>query len=118
MKKATMKTVKKAVPAVKKVKLQKYSVERLVSFYEVSIIYAESADAAEMIAENSDSNLSKHIGNTVINTRICKDEDYERFKSMDEFFYKGASKVDAEGYLLYTDEQGKVIGSMPKEKII
>ena len=78
MKKATMKTVKKAVPAVKKVKLQKYSVERMVSFYEVSIIYAKSADAAEMIAENSDSNLSKHIGNTVINTRICKDEDYER----------------------------------------
>ncbi len=120
MKKAIMKTVKKAVPAVpaeKKVKLQKYSVERMVSFYEVSIVYAKSIQEAELIAENSDPNLSTHIGNTVINTRICKDEDYNRFKSMDPYFFKGASKVDAEGYLMYIDEQGKPNGNMPTEKI-
>ena len=117
MKKAIMKTVKKAVPSVKKVKLQKYSVERLVSFYEVHIVQAKSAEEAELIAENSDANLSKHIGNKVINTRSCKDEDYERFKSMDGYFFKGSCKVDDQGYLIYLDELNKHYGNMPSEKI-
>jgi len=111
MKKAIMKTVKK-------VKLQKYSVERLVSFYEVHIVQAKSAIDAEFIAENSDANLSKHIGNKVINTRICKDENYEQFKSMDEYFFKGSCKVNDEGYLIYLDELNKHYGSMPNEKIL
>ena len=117
MNKPIMKTAKKAVPAPKKAKLQKYSVERLVSFYEVHIVQAKSVQEAEVIAENSDPNLSKHIGNKVINTRICKDEDYERFKSMDKYFFKGSCKVDAEGNLMYLDELNKHNKSMPTEKI-
>lgn len=91
--------------------LQRFSVESVQTFYEVSIVFAKNEEEAKSIAARSDYNLSKYIGTNVINVRRAKDKDIERFKEMDDYFFEGASKLDADENLVYTDLEGKVKGS-------
>jgi len=98
--------------------LKRFSVETLSSFYEVHIVYAKDEEEAKLLAASSDYNLSNWLGHNVINVREAKDKDIERFKEMDEYFFNGAARVDADNYVIYTDIEGKVVKeTMTKEKL-
>ena len=91
--------------------LKRFSVEMISSFYEVHIVHAKDEEEAKLIAASSDYNLSNWLGQNVINVREAKDKDIERFKEMDDYFFEGASKLDTDENLVYTDLEGKVKGS-------
>lgn len=98
--------------------LKRFSVEYTSQFYEVSIVYAKDEEEAKEIAQHSDYNLSKWLGTNVVNVREAKDKDIERFKEMDDYFFEGSAKIDENGFLVYTDLNGKTVNlSMPKQKI-
>jgi len=101
----------------KKSELKRFSVETVSTFYEVNIVFAENEEMARTIAAQTDYNLSKWLGEQVVNVREAKDKDIERFKEIDEYFFEGAAKVDEEENLVYTDLNGEIVNSrMPIEK--
>jgi len=97
---------------------KRFAVETLSTFAEVHIVYAENEEEAKKIAANADPNTSKWLGQQVIRIRDCGKKQIERYLKEDEFFFGGAAVINEEGYLVYTDLEGKVINnSMPKRKI-
>ena len=95
-----------------------FAVETVSTFAEVFIVYAENEEEAKKIAANADYNTSKWLGQTVIRVRDCGKKQIKRYLEEDEFFFGGAAAINEEGYLVYTDLEGKVINSaMPKEFI-
>jgi len=87
-------------------KMQKYVVETLVTFREIHVVEAENEEKAKIIAENSDYNMSKHLGNQVMTVYNYSDADVDRFYREDEYFWNGVKSVDDRGFLVYTNEHG------------
>ena len=97
--------------------LKRFSVETVSTFYEVHVVFAENEEMAKKIASQTDYNLSKWLGEQVVNVREVKDKDIERFKEIDNYFFDGAARIDEEENLVYTDLDGKIVNSsMPIEK--
>jgi hypothetical protein len=109
-----MKTEKKANSSKK---LKRFAVETVNTFYEVHIVHAKDEDEAKLIAENSDYNASKWLGQQIANISECSDSDLKRFKKVDDYFFEGSAKIDENGYLIYIREDGKINGNMPSTKI-
>jgi len=97
---------------------KRFAVETISTFAEVHVVFAKDEEEAKKIAENSDYNTSKWLGNKVIRVRDCRKKQIKRYKNEDKFFFNGAAMIDDENYLIYTDIDGKVINeNMPREKI-
>ena len=95
---------------------KRFAVETFSTFAEVFIVYAEDEEEAKKIAENSDYNSSKWLGQQIVRIKKCKYKDIERYKKEDKYFFDGAAQIDDEGFVVYTDLEGKVINeAMPKE---
>jgi hypothetical protein len=109
-----MKTKKKAVLEQG---LKRFAVETVNTFYEVHIVHAKNEEEAQLIAENSDYNASKWLGQQIANISECSDSDLKRFKNIDSYFFNGSAKINEEGYLIYVTEDGKINGNMPSTKI-
>jgi hypothetical protein len=88
---------------------KRFAVETLSTFAEVHIVYAENEEEAKKIAANADYNTSKWLGQTVIRIRDCGKKQIERYKQEDKYFFDGAAMIDDEGFVVYTDLDGKVI---------
>jgi hypothetical protein len=97
---------------------KRFAVESISTFAEVSIVYARNEQEAKKIAENSDYNTSKWLGQQIVRVRDCGKKQIERYCKEDEYFFAGAAAIDDEGFLFYTDLDGKVVNeNMPKEHI-
>lgn len=96
----------KVKKVAKKSKLKRFSIETINTFYEVHIVHAENEEQAKRIASEADYNASKWLGQQVVNTQICGDDDLTRFKKLDDYFFAGSATVDAEGNLFYLNEDG------------
>ena len=107
----------KVKKVAKKSKLKRFSVETINTFYEVHIVHAENEEQAKRIASEADYNASKWLGQQVVNTQICQDDDLTRFKKLDDYFFAGSATVDAAGNLFYLKEDGTKNGNMPTMKI-
>jgi hypothetical protein len=88
---------------------KRFAVETLSTFAEVFIVYAENEEEAKKIAANADYNTSKWLGQQVIRIRDCGKKQIERYKQEDKYFFDGAAMIDDEGFVVYTDLDGKVI---------
>jgi hypothetical protein len=96
---------------------KRFAVETISTFAEVHIVFAENEEEAKTIAANSDYNTSKWLGQQLIRVRDCGKKQIERYKQEDKYFFNGATMIDNENYIVYTDIDGKVINpAMPKEK--
>ena len=97
---------------------KRFAVETLSSFAEVHVVYAKDEEEAKKIAANCDYNTSKWLGQQLIRIRDCGKKQIERYKQEDKYFFDGAAMIDDEGFVVYTDLDGKNINSaMPKEFI-
>ena len=97
---------------------KRFAVETLSSFAEVHVVYAKDEEESKKIAANADYNTSKWLGQQVVRIRDCGKKQIERYKQEDKYFFEGAAVIDDEGFVVYTDLDGKVINSaMPKEFI-
>jgi len=95
---------------------KRFAVESLSTFAEVHIVYAENEEEAKRIAENSDYNMSKWLGQQIIRVRDCGNKQIERYCKEDEYFFTGAAQINKDGYLVYTDLDGEIVNeAMPKE---
>ena len=94
---------------------KRFAVETVSTFAEVFIVYAENEEEAKKIAANADYNTSKWLGQQVIRIRDCGKKQIVRYKQEDKYFFEGAAMIDDEGFIVYTDLDGKVINeSMSK----
>jgi uncharacterized protein (DUF2147 family) len=94
---------------------KRFAVETVSTFAEVFIVYAENEEEAKKIAANADYNTSKWLGQQVIRIRDCGKKQIERYMQEDKYFFNGAAMIDDEGFIVYTDLDGKVINeSMSK----
>jgi hypothetical protein len=109
-----MKTKKKAILEQG---TKRFAVETVNTFYEVHIVHAKNEEEARFIAENSDYNASKWLGQQIANISECSDSDLVRFKKIDDYFFAGSAKVDEDGCLVYIKEDGTINGNMPRQKI-
>ena len=97
---------------------KRFAVETLSTFAEVHVVYAKDEEEAKKIAANCDYNTSKWLGQQLIRIRDCGKKQIERYKQEDKYFFDGAAMIDDEGFVVYTDLDGKNINSaMPKEFI-
>ena len=97
---------------------KRFAVETLSSFAEVHVVYAKDEEEAKKIAANSDYNTSNWLGQKVIRVRDCGKKQIEQYKQEDKYFFEGAAMINEEGYLVYTDIDGKIVNeAMPKEYI-
>jgi glutamine cyclotransferase len=99
---------------------KKFVIEKVLTFFEVNVVLAESEDQALAIANESDYNASKYLGSSTVSVRETNktfDELSEQYKDIDSFFFKGAASVNDDGYLLYYKEDGTVNGNMTSTKI-
>jgi hypothetical protein len=96
----------------------KYIVETFSNFREIHVVEAESEEIAKEIAQNSDYNMSKHLGQQVVAIYEYTKDHRERFCKEDEYFWDGVKGIDAEGYLTYQRPGGKPVRSDMGEKII
>ncbi len=102
----------------KKQKLKRFVVESVSTFVEVHVVHAKNKEEAEFIARNSDYNSSKWLGQQFVDIVECSDEDIERYRGRDDYFFDGSAQIDEEGNLFYTDLKGQNKKStMPVEKI-
>jgi hypothetical protein len=103
----------------------KYIVEVFSNFREIHVVEAENEEIAKEIAQNSDYNMSKHLGQQVATIYEYSEEHRERFCKEDEYFWDGVKGVDAEGYLTYQrpggearrSDMGEVIISAKNQKV-
>ena len=97
---------------------KRFAVETISTFAEVHVIFAENEEEAKKIAANSDYNTSKWLGQQLIRVRDCGKKQIVRYKQEDKYFFEGAAMINDEGYLVYTDIDGKIVNeAMPKEYI-
>lgn len=79
----------------------KFIVETISTFREVHVVEAETREIAEKIAAAADYNMSKWLGQQVLTVYPHTDQDIERFRAEDEYFWDGVASVDAESFLTY-----------------
>jgi uncharacterized secreted protein with C-terminal beta-propeller domain len=96
----------------------KYIVETFPNFREIHVVEAENEEIAKEIAQNSDYNMSKHLGTQVAAIYDYTNDHRERFSKEDEYFWDGVKGVDEEGYLTYQRPGGEPVRSDMGEKII
>lgn len=97
----------------------KYIVETISSFREIHVIEAENQEIAELIAQNSDYNLSKFLGQQTAAIYPYSEDHVERFKNEDKYFWSGVASIDSEGYLCYTRPgSDEAIRSADNERIV
>ncbi len=102
----------------KKQKLKRFVVESVSTFVEVHVVHAKNKEEAEFIARNSDYNSSKWLGQQIVDINECSDEDIERYRGRDNYFFDGSAQIDEEENLFYTDLKGKKKNlAMPTEKL-
>ena len=94
---------------------KRFAVESLSTFAEVHIVYAKDEEEAKKIAAEADSNTSNWLGQKVIRVRDCGKKQIKRYKQEDKYFFEGATMINEEGYIVYTDLDGKIVNeAMPK----
>lgn len=97
---------------------KRFAVESLSIFSETHIVFAENEEKAKKIAAEADYNTSNWLGQKVIRVRDCGKKQIQRYKQEDKYFFDSASMIDEEGYLIYTDLDGKVVNeSMDRRKV-
>lgn len=95
---------------------KKFVVETVSTFYEIHLVEAENEEEARFIAEHSDYNASKWLGQQVANITEFDERDMPRLKNVEEYFFEGYATIE-DDYLLYRKLNGELNGSMPQEKI-
>ncbi len=95
-----------------------FAVESISTFAEVHLVEAETADEAKFIAQHSDYNASKWLGQQISTVVEYNERDKERFGQLDSYFFDGYAYVDETGHLGYKKMSGEENGNMPKTKII
>lgn len=98
--------------------MTKFFVETISTFREVHIVEAENEEIAQKIAANSDYNMSKWLGQQVATIFEYNEQDLERYKREDQYFWMGIKGIDEEGYLTYLRPGGEPIRSDMNEKIV
>jgi hypothetical protein len=96
----------------------KYIVETIQTFREIHVVEAENEEVAKEIAQNSDYNMSKHLGQQVASIYTYSEDHVERFRKEDEYFWDGVKGVDDEGFLTYQRPGGEAVRSDMGEVII
>jgi hypothetical protein len=94
-----------------------FAVESVSTFYEVHLVEAESEEEAKMIAQHSDYNASKWLGQQISTVVDYIDADKERYEQLDSYFFDGYAYIDETGHLGYKKMNGEENGNMPKTKI-
>lgn len=94
-----------------------FAVESVSTFYEVHLVEAENEAEAKSIAQHSDYNASKWLGQQVSIVVEYKEADQARFSQLDSYFFDGYAYVDETGHLGYKEMNGEENGNMPKVKI-
>jgi hypothetical protein len=95
---------------------KKFVVETVNTFYEIHLVEAENEEEAKFIANNSDYNASKWLGQQVANITEFDERDMPRLKNVEEYFFDGYATIE-DDFLLYRRKNGELNGSMPQEKI-
>ena len=95
---------------------KKFVVETVNSFYEVHLVEAKDEEEARLIVKNSDYNASKWLGQQVANISVFNESDVPRLRSVDDYFFEGYATLE-DDYLVYKTFEGRMNGSMPKNKI-
>jgi hypothetical protein len=96
---------------------KKFIVETVNTFVEAHVVYAKDEEEAQFIAENSDYNASKWLGQFVSNISDCTEEGIQRISKLDSYFFQGAATIDENGFRVYVNDDGSQHGNMPLEKI-
>ena len=94
---------------------KKFTVETVLTFFEVHVVLAENEEEALAIAKESDYNASKYLGSTVVRvneTNKTFQELEDTYKDIDPYFFRGLASVTEEGYLVYYKEDGSINGNM------
>lgn len=94
-----------------------FAVESVSTFFEVHLVEAESEEQAKIIAQHSDYNASKWLGQQISNVMKYKDSRQARYDKIDSYFFDGYAYVDETGHLGYKKMNGQENGNMPKQKI-
>ena len=95
---------------------KKFVVETVNTFYEVHIVEAENEEEAQLIVQHSDYNASKWLGQQIANISEFDKRDLPRLKNLDSYFFEGYATLE-DDYLVYKTFEGRMNGSMPKNKI-
>lgn len=95
---------------------KKFVVETVNTFYEAHIVEAENQEEAEFIANNSDYNASKWLGQQIANVTEYDERDMPRLKQIDSYFFDGYATIE-DDYLIYRKMDGTMNCEMPREKI-
>lgn len=96
---------------------KKFVVESVSTFYEVHLVEAENAEEAKKIAQHSDYNASKWLGQQIANISVFKEKDLPRLKQLDSYFFDGYA-ANEDGRLVYYKMDGTVNGNMPSDEVI
>jgi hypothetical protein len=96
----------------------KYIVETIQTFREIHVVEAENEEIAKEIAQNSDYNMSKWLGQHVATIYPYSEDHHKRFCQEDEYFWDGVKSVDDEGFLTYQRPGGQPTRSDMGEVII
>jgi hypothetical protein len=94
-----------------------FAVESISTFKEVHIVEAESVEEAQFIAQHSDYNVSKWLGQQFSTVTEYDERDRPRFEQLDSYFFEGYAYVDETGHLGYKKMNGEENGNMPRTKI-
>lgn len=94
-----------------------FAVESVSTFYEVHLVEAESEAEAQFIAQHSDYNASKWLGQQFSTVTEYDERDRARLGQLDSYFFNGYAYVDETGQLGYKKMNGEENGNMPKTKI-
>lgn len=94
-----------------------FAVESFSTFHEVHLVEAESEEQAKAIAQHSDYNASKWLGQQISTVVEYMPSEQERFNQLDSYFFDGYAYVDKTGHLGYKKMNGEENGNMPKTKI-
>ena len=79
----------------------KYIVELVSTFREIHVVEAENEETAIKIAQKSDYNMSKWLGQQVSTIYDYSEIDINRLKKEDQYFDDTFASVDSEGFLVY-----------------
>ena len=95
---------------------KKFVVETVNTFYEIHLVEAENEDEARLIANNSDYNASKWLGQQIANISEYDERDKPRLERVDSFWFDGYATIE-DDCVVYYRMDGTRNGNMPSEKI-
>lgn len=86
--------------------MPKFIVETLVNFREIHVVEADSRENAAKIAQNSDYNMSVCLGTQILTVKPYSEAAVDDYIVEDEYFWEGVKSANADGYLVYTTNNG------------